>query len=185
METKRFALVRNSLRAFGALSLLTLLASGEAHAAGIWTHVASACAVDEASAAKYDVNAARFKVKTGQQPATVVARCNVTNPQDDGSDPWWNTLEVTYRDPDGTGAGSQVKALLYRVTNATGGVVLIGTFDSNAYATTGDYTARVLVGGAADFDFDNYAYFVEIQVKRSDTANDPTISIVRLYEDLF
>lgn len=184
METKRFALIRNSLRAFGALSLLTLLASSEAHAAGIWTHVASACEVDESSTAKYEMTAARFKFKSGQT-GTIYARCNVTNPQDDGSDPWWNQLEVVYRDPDGIAAGSRVKALLYRVTNATGGVVLVGTFDSNTLAATGDNKGDAPAGGVSDFNFTNYAYFVELQVTRSSTASDPTVSIVRLLETIW
>jgi len=184
METKRFALIRNSLRAFGALSLLTLLASGEAHAAGIWTHVASACAVDESSTAKYEMTAGRFKFKSGQT-GTIYARCNVTNPQDDGTDPWWNQLEVVYRDPDGIAAGSQVKATLYRVYNSNGGVSSAGTaFDSNTLAATSDNKGTTPAGGISDFNFTDYAYFVQLQVTRSSTASDPTVSIVRLLEDM-
>jgi hypothetical protein len=181
METKRFAFMLNGLRVVGAISLLGSLAVGEARAQSVWTHVASACAVDDGSAAKYEVTAARFKVRTGATlPATVVARCNVTNPQDSGLDPNWEWLEVAYRDPDGVATGNQVKALLYRVSNATGGISLWATFDSNEIAATGNNTAGVWFGGTLDFQ--NYAYFIEIQVTRSDTANDPTISIVRLKE---
>jgi hypothetical protein len=180
MTMKQFAFIRN-LCVLGALSPFSPLATGDARAQGVWTHVASACAVDEGSTAKYDVNAARLRVKTAATlPATVVARCNVANPRDDGGDPGWNWLEVVYRDPDGIATGSQVKALLYRVSNATGGVSLLTTFDSNEFPATADNTARALFGGSLDFY--NYAYFVELQVKRSDTANDPTISIVRLLE---
>jgi hypothetical protein len=183
MDTTRVTSLRNVLRTLAAASLLSLLAIGDARAQSLWTHVASACAVDNGSAAQYDANAARFKVATGVAlPATVVARCNVTNPQDNGLDLNWNWLEVAYRDPDGTGTGSQVRALLYRVSNATGGISLLATFDSNAFAAVGDNTAGVLVGGTLDFL--HYAYYVEIQVKRSDVANDPTVSIVRLLESV-
>jgi hypothetical protein len=88
MEKEQFTGTKNGLRVLGAVSLLSLLAGGEARAQSIWTHVASACAVDDGSAATYEVNAARFKVKSGVTlPATVVARCNVTNPQDSGLSP--------------------------------------------------------------------------------------------------
>jgi hypothetical protein len=184
MDITRLTCARNLLHVVGVALLLSLLTSDDARAQSIWTHVASACAVDEADAAQYEVNAARFKVATGVTlPATVVARCNVTNPLDSAADPNWNTLEVAYRDPDGTGTGSQVKALLYRASNATGGISLLETFDSNAFPAVGDNTARVLLGGSLDFL--NYAYFVEIQVKRSNAGNDPTVSIVRLLESIF
>jgi hypothetical protein len=178
MKTQQFTCVTKGLRTLGVMSFLSLLAAGDVRAASVWTHVASACAVDEGSAASYEVNAGRFKVKTGATlPATVIARCNVTNPLDSGLDPYWDWLEVTYRDPDGTGTDSQVRALLYRVSNATGGVFLLATFDSNAFASTTDNTEGILFGGTLDFD--NYAYFVEIRVRRSG-SDDPTMSIVRL-----
>ena len=183
MDTKCFGLMRSGLRWLAAVSVLSAIPSAEARAE-IWTHAASACAVDETSAAKYEVNAARFMVKGGAMlPATVVARCNVTQARDSGVAPYWNWLEVTYRDPDGTHTGNQVKALLYRVSNATGGIVLLATFDSNALPATGDNTDGVLFGGIIDFF--RYAYFVEIQVKRTDDANGPTISNIRLVETVF
>ena len=184
MEKERFTGAKNGLRVLGAVSLLSLLADGEARAQSIWTHVASACVVDDRSATQYEITAARFKVKNGTTlPAIVVARCNVTNPQDSGLDPYWNYLEVAYRDPDGTATGSQAKASLYRVSNATGGISLLQAFDSNAFAANTDTKNGIWF--FEPLDFSRYAYFVEIQVKRSSTASDPTVSIVRLFENLY
>lgn len=70
---KRISIIKRSLRTLGAISLLIGLTSGEA-LAGVWTHTASACAVDEGSAAKYEVIAARFRFKSGQT-GTITARC--------------------------------------------------------------------------------------------------------------
>jgi hypothetical protein len=77
-------------------------------------------------------------------------------------------------------AVSVLAALLYRVSNATGGITLLATFDSDTLFAQGDNTAGVSFG--APLDFGLYAYFVEIRVKRSNTTDDPTISIVRLFE---
>lgn len=183
MEPQRFTFIRKGLLTLGAISLLTLLASGEAQAQSIWTHAASACAVDETSAAKYAVGTTGAFYFASGQTGTIVARCNVTNPRDDGDDPLWNYLEVAYRDPDGAAAGSQVIASLYRLNPTTGGWTRLVTFDSNAFAATGYNVAGTAFPNGffdSDFDFDAYAYLVEIQVRRSDTANNPLISTVRL-----
>lgn len=105
----------------------------------------------------------------------------------DAVNPGWNALEVAYRDTDGTALADQVTATLYRVSNANGGVWAItgAAFNSNLSADTVDNIE--LVPFNYTFDFFNYAYFVEIQVKRSSstTEHNPTISIVRLVETIF
>ena len=95
-------LIPKTLLILGICTWLTVVAGHHAGAAGIWTHAAAACALDPVSVARADIQAARLQLKRGRT-GTVMARCNVTNPLDDGQDPFWNFLEISYRDPDGKG----------------------------------------------------------------------------------
>lgn len=163
--------------AFGFL----LLAPGTALAQAVWTHAASACAVDEDSAAKYEVSAARFRFK-GANTGEITARCNVINPLDNGGNPdWqWHYLEVVYADPDGRDAGSQVTAVLYKV-HSNGGVSEVATFNSNDFDINNNLEPKGVSFNHA-FDFHKYAYFVQLKVKRGSSSATPSVSAVRLRE---
>ncbi len=174
--------LRTSLT-LAACCCAALLASTSGASAQVWTGVAAACVPDESSAGSYDMSAARFQFAAGKTGA-IYARCNVTNPSDagfllDG----WNYLEAAMIDPDGIGTGSQIKVSLIRVSNSTGGVYTVATLDSNTNASTAQ---RV---DGADFshvfNFADYAYYVQLEVKRTATSANPNISIARLYEMLF
>ena len=47
------------------------------------TGIGAACVSDESSAGKYEASAARYRHK-GSNTGAIYARCNVTNPLDDG-----------------------------------------------------------------------------------------------------
>lgn len=167
------------------LTALALLASARlVHAQclehpPIWTHTASSCAVDEDSLAKYQFNNADFSFKGDQTsanspsipsvPVPIVVRCNVLNPLDDSVNPVWNRLLIGYQDPDGTGTGSRVRALLRRVHRQTGGTATLATFDSNSFAAT---TRRedFAVVSPMKLDFLVYEYFVQIELTRRFTG---------------
>ena len=89
--------------------------------------------------------------------ATVVLRCNVTDPADfmNFMDPVWNTIEVTYSDSDGMPNDSRVLVQLVRVGKATGVGFLTGTFDSNSFAG-GAGTLLNSAGFFHMFDFTNF-----------------------------
>lgn len=148
----------------------------------IWTHVGAACVADESSVGKYEASAARFRHK-GSNTGDIVARCNVMNPQDDGHDPNWDVFEVVYRRQAET---DQVTAELIRVSNETGGVYTLATFDSNNFGTSPDEQTRSVEFHHA-FDFEHHAYYVQIKVSRTSSAagHNPSVSIVRLYQQLF
>ena len=157
-----------------------LLSSTTALAQSVWTHAAAACAIDEDSSSKHEFLGGRMRLK-GTNTGTIVARCNVANPLDNGGNPGWQwaSLEVVYADPDGRGLNNQVVATLYKVHNSNGGVSEAGKFDSNNFDTNNNLEPkRVLINHP--FDFYSYAYYVEIQVKRSNSTDTPSVSIVRL-----
>jgi hypothetical protein len=141
-----------------------------------WTHVGSACAVDEGSLDKFNFASATLSFKSFKS-GTVVARCNVLNPLDVGN-PDWNGLIVDYRDPDGKGTAYRVRALLKSLLRSTGSTSTIATFDSNAFATT----TRVehLKTFTHTFDFLKYEYYVEIWIDRATTTGSVSLNAVRL-----
>lgn len=143
----------------------------------VWTHVGAACVADESSAGKYEASAARFRHK-GSNTGDIFARCNVTNPEDDGRNPNWDLLEVVYRCQAET---DQVTAELIRVSNETGGVHTLATFDSNNFGTSPDEQTEHVTFNHS-FNFVAFAYYVQIKVSRTSSAagHNPSISIVRL-----
>jgi hypothetical protein len=99
--------------------------------------------------------------------------CNVTTPIDVyPGEPDWNTLFLTFKDPDAYG---YVQATLYRKRLSNGGVTSMGTLTS----TDGVGVRQVsrLVSG---FDFDTYAYFVRVHINRTRTTSDQEFHIVGL-----
>jgi hypothetical protein len=156
-------------------------ALGSSAQAQVWTHAASACVPDE-TATNFEMNGAKFKLLLGAV-GTVDARCNVTDPLDAGATlNAWGAFQITYQDPDGVGVGSRVQAFLYKVPNATANPVLIKNFDSNAYGVLVLTTVTLALPAGIVFDFQNNAYFVQIEVTKAAEApnTEPFIAIVRL-----
>lgn len=82
---------------------------------------------------------------------------------------------------------NQVTAELIAVTNRTGGIWTVATFDSNNPRFTADLDAQTrVVFFDLVFDFDSNAYYVWITVRRAvaGATNDPAVSIVRLRQNL-
>ena len=153
MNISRFA---NSLIPIFLGIMLTI---PEARGAEVWTHTAAACVVDEDSTAKAMSTGGRFLFRPNQI-GTIYARCNVTNPKDNGEDTVWDRLEVSYNDPD---ANSRVRATLKAVSNVTGGTFdKLPVFDSANYPP-GQRTEQVVLANGF-FDFAAHSYYVEIQI---------------------
>lgn len=79
--------------------------------------------------------------------------------------PYWNTLYVTFKDPDGTGTATQVVSRLKRASRATGTTTTIATLSSNSYA--GVAVQEQGVGLSTAWDFHDYVYFVETYMYRA------------------
>ena len=181
--------MKSRSRAFAAIVALLLLVSGILLASttaliqsqgtgGIWTQVASTCAVIQGSTDLYETAAARFR-HGGENIGEIYTRCNVTNPLDDGGNPDWSLLEVVYFDQDGQSESYQVTAELVRVSNSSGGIYTLATFDSNDFVESLDAQTRT-EDFNDNFDFSEFAYYVEIKVVRENATNNPAVSIVRL-----
>lgn len=180
MTKTRFPILARYLCAAFAPLAASLAAPGGA-VAQVWTHVAAACTVDEASTAKFDASAARFRHK-GSSTGKIYARCNVVNPVDAGTKPSWNAMELVFKD---NGDGERVLAELYRVSNSSGGIYLIGSVDSNSFPGSANEQTEWDWLTSTGFDFYKYAYYVLLTVDRTGTATLPDAAIVRLFYQLY
>jgi hypothetical protein len=153
-------------------------------ASGEWTTVASACMPDENAIASYSNDSAASFIATGIT-GDIVLRCNVTNPADIG-DPDWNVMDVTYNDQDGPGIDKAVWVSLRRVHESTGVSSTIASFNSNGHALGQQRESEFYTHV---FDFENYAYYLQITLRRVSLDADgngvgdpsPRIQRVRLY----
>lgn len=161
---------------------ILLFSQNAAMASQPWTGVAGAFIPDESSLNKYESNAARFRHK-GTQTGDIYAKCNVTSPISGDFYSGWSVLQVIYRDPDGSATSNSVTVELIRVSNSTGGVFTIATFNSNDFGASSSSQTHA-VDFTHTFDFFSYAYYVQIKVSRtrSGATNNPDVSVVRLYE---
>jgi hypothetical protein len=153
------------------------LSGGAAASAAEWSARAGACVLDEKSVGRVAVSEnAELAPKTA---ATIEARCNVTNPNDNGAAPSWNTLIVFYHDLDGKSLQSRVAATLFSVDKLTGGSIIIATFDSNDPA----HVENGLTGiqrFSHTFNFGQNGYFVLLTVTGADASQLPRMFSVQL-----
>ena len=172
-------------------TLVAALFTTHSHAAnGEWTTIASACALDESATGRYVADGAAVYLASGAT-GDIVLRCNVTDPADwfNVNDPLWNRMDVTFNDTDGQGIDKVVTAQLRRVHEATGASSTVVTFTSNVFAA-GQQLRNTVVDHV--FDFYNYAYYVQITLRRNSLDADgngvpdqsPRIQRVRLYTDV-
>jgi hypothetical protein len=166
-----------------------------------WTATASSCTLDESSAGKSEFSGTQFRYLgsaisnvtfKGFIPIfiPITVRCNVTpfyEYQSTGSaqSVFWDSLIVGYKDPDGISGKAQVSVSLRKVNRATQGETTIATFNSN----TSDNLTNSVVAHEDEVhfksnespDFKNNAYYVEINLIRTDvTVTTPIVYTVRL-----
>ncbi|WP_019865529.1 hypothetical protein [Methylovulum miyakonense] len=200
--------LRNTLKALLATSAIATATCASALPAGwldslpAWTATASSCSVDESSAGKYEFWLSQFRYLGSNVsgagsspfflPQPITVRCNVTpiydyvpaNPNVFGStaswiSPSWNSLIVGYKDTDGISTKAQVSAALRKVSRATLGESTVATFNSNLSASVVAHEEVKQFNHT--FDFQNYDYYVEINLIRADTTvTTPVAYSVRL-----
>jgi len=175
-RTRVLLSVAAAITTLGPLTALAPPASASHQSAGIWSHAANACTVDEVDVAEYAVDLRALSHRPGVV-GTVTARCNVENlPLVLGGDT--PALELVYRDPDGPGTAYSVFARL-RAVARNGSVLTIATASSNTAAASTSYRS-VFQPFSHDFNFRNNAYYVEITVFRSNLSQAPAAALVRL-----
>ncbi|MGE0825690.1 MAG: hypothetical protein AB7G75_05865 [Candidatus Binatia bacterium] len=209
INTVASSLFKKTAYALGMFSVVAMLTIGEVSAdrgigagvlipsQGTWTHVASACIPDE-DTIDYQFGGAGVLFPSAVS-GEITLRCNITNVMD--PDFPWNTLEVVYRDPDGSGATNRVTVTLHKVgLNGTAETLvttidpvtrrptsltdpsLLATFDSNVAASATSSTQVHTVGVNHSFDFATNAYYVKIKMRRdAGSTTTPAAFIVRLH----
>jgi hypothetical protein len=97
------------------------------------------------------------------------------------------SFAVVYRDTDGQRTGAQVTATLRRKSILTAEVSDVGQakLDSNNFeVTTGYRTMSTNIGttgcGEYIYDQNQYVYYVQVVLRRTSTAHEPILAIVRL-----
>jgi hypothetical protein len=176
-----------SLMALGALATSTAEAAvpGYIDYLPAWSQSANSCAVDDASTGAFLAGYNALSFRSGSTALNLWAWCHVTNPLDTGNPdglnnrPLWDGLIAGYTDPDGIGTAAGVKATLYRVSRATGGYAAVAAFDSNAWLNKTTWQEGVKTF-TAKLDFLNNDYYVLINLTRTSTAYNPSISGVRI-----
>src|SRR5262245_2432016 len=124
--------IRNYIAALAFAGMFSAAQAGE------WTCVGSTFTPDESSPAVAagnqltDMSLGRLQF-LGNNMGTIVARCNITNPNDAGANPGWGHLEITHNDPDGMGNNTQVLVQLMEVNKFTGNTAVITTFNSSNF----------------------------------------------------
>lgn len=156
----------------GALLLYSVEAG-----AGVWTGAACAFVPDDNDITLYDLTDCAFRQQdTNLSP--VVARCNVTNPRQDGANPGWTTMEISFIDTSAT-AGNFVQVRLYRTSCTTGTTSTVATCSSDSFSALATVQCRTCTFNHV-FDFFEYAYYIRVYVDRSSTANTEIFYSVRL-----
>jgi hypothetical protein len=84
---------------------------------------------------------------------------------------------VTYNDPDGVGAGSQIVVYLRRVHRVTGLSTDVHVFNSNLYGAGQQLRMEDF---NHVFDYVNYAYYIAISVRRNIYTLQPRIQRIKL-----
>ena len=150
--------------------------------AGEWTCVGSAFTLDESSlgsAANGPTPATSARLQfLGNNVGTIEARCNITNPNDAGSNPGWGHLEMTLNDPDGMANPFGVVIELREVSKFTGNTVAFVIYDSSNFA---QMILRNFAFNHA-WNFVNNAYYVNITITRPNANMSPWLARVRLFD---
>jgi hypothetical protein len=100
-----------------------------------------------------------------------------------------HALTITYRDTDGSGAEAVIFAALRRKDLRTGAATTVGTtIDTNTgpvvenYGTIGGILANCT--SPHIFDFTNFAYYVQINIRRTTAEQMPLFGGARLHSDV-
>jgi hypothetical protein len=141
-----------------------------------WTAIGADCTVDEGELT-FTGNIAYLKSDGAVARYNVVA---VDGLLDAGPAAIFPRLTVRFRD---NGNNNRVLVHLKRVAISTGDTTQIMTLDSNSYPGSSSFQTRSVEACGDDlfaFDFENYAYFVEVTMTRTSLPITPGVAAIRL-----
>jgi hypothetical protein len=155
---------RNTLILGALLGIVLAIGYSPYAFASWWTHTASAGMIDDADLSDFAASNEEVYFKSGKS-GSIYLRCNITNPNDDGTNPYWDYLGVTYKDPDGTGTATRVVVYVKRVSKTTGSTSTLATFDSNTVNVPSTNYSWICFDTEVG-DFSLYYYFLEAMLYR-------------------
>ncbi len=167
------------------LTFMTVLASpAQAQSPRSWTTVASAGVVDEADINDVSMSTAGVvQLDAGSESASATIRYNVVATDglfDSVADP---RMRVRFMD---SGNNSQVLVTLYRVNLSTGNHSKLFELDSNDHAASNSFQTQTTANCAGtnfDFDFTNYAYYIEAKLIRSGSTGLAKLATIQLFTE--
>jgi hypothetical protein len=170
---KRVTVSRNRFQIFGAALLaVSVLLPGAAQANSRWSATPATCMPDENDLVaplkfKFDVDgSATF---ASGMSGIVTLRCNITNPQDDGTNPTgWTSAYVVYQDSSTT-PNEHVRVVLHQVEKYTGTDTTEEVWNSDDYDGFPSWVAGNQ-GISTIFDFSVNTYYVTIYLRRTSTT---------------
>lgn len=145
-----------------------------------WMTVGSAGTVDEGSIDLVNVYSGIATISAAAPSATsVTLRYNIVSSPDLEDGGVNVKLKVRFRD-NGADAKVEVRLRRYNINNGGGSIML--TFNSDDMPASGGYQTGVVHDGCSGpgFDFDNYAYYLEVVLTRDSAAGLPAFSIAQV-----
>lgn len=141
-----------------------------------WTTVGSAGTVDESNLSVFTMNGAKAEVKpTAKLPAALVIRYNIVAVEDLFDDVI--KLAVCFLD---NGKEAQVIVALKQYELATGATSTLLILDSNAFSSSGSYQLQVVDLWNQKFNFEENAYFIEAQLKKTGAKGTPGLAAIKI-----
>jgi hypothetical protein len=171
---KRHHLLTAAKMMVGAfVTIAALSGSASAGYQNLWSTAGAGCVpVGQTSSAHLVFNSAGDAGFVAGTVGEIILTCPVVPTVDSA-----NALGITYRDTDGNGTGATIIAALRRKSIATASVMTLASINTDSQSVvTGYARLGTLLGSGCTpitFDFKNYVYYVQINIRRSSTVQQP------------
>lgn len=147
-----------------------------------WSCVSVACVPDDTTTppSRYDATPdGRILYQFGASDESLYFFCSVVNPRDEwGQNPTWTKMLVTYSNPNVDG---YINVTLYEKNKDTGAVsVPAAAFFHSGTTVPVRQDGVPMRAGFAGFHFEQYAYYVHIELHRDKKIGNPVFHIVTL-----
>jgi hypothetical protein len=164
------------------ITVMALSGSAFAEYQNLWSSAGAGCVpVGQTSNAHLLFNSAGDAGFGAGAVGEIILTCPVVPTIDSA-----NGLVITYRDTDGSGTRATIIATLRRKSIVTGAVINIASINTDTGPVVTGYSTLVTAlspsGGCNlfTFDFTNFVYYVQINIRRSSTAQQPLLGAVVL-----
>lgn len=156
---------------------LSLFIGGAAHALDPWTTVGASGLIDNDDLKLYSTDTSSgLLVFASGATGELNVKYNIAGTDGSGA----NGMRVRFRD---NGAASRIVLELKRYSFNNGVTSTLATFDSNLYpvSTTSWRTVGFCIpNGGFTYDFDNYAYFINAKLTRSNTTGNTGLGAIQI-----